>query len=191
MKIGLFKKIPGIRGLRQRWMANSVFIVVLVIMVIIFVFTLFISNYYYSAMRIGLETKAKTASDFFANYITKSYAEFYDSAYSYTESFEDRNKLELQFIDTEGRGTDLNLRNHGGQHARYLGYRRGHFEKTDRGLDREERNDRRAHHGRLLADHLFRQGCRRHALCVKVCERFDSKVLYDILIACGARNAGS
>lgn len=102
MKIKLFNKIHGIRGLRWRWMTNSVLVVLLVIVVIILTFSIFISKYYYLTMQIGLETKARTATDFFSNYITQTYAEYYDSLYRYTESFDDSSKLELQFIDTDG-----------------------------------------------------------------------------------------
>ena len=36
------------------------------------------------------------------SYITKTYAEYYQSAYKYTEKFDERDKLELQFINTRG-----------------------------------------------------------------------------------------
>ena len=75
----------------------------LTLVVVVFVFSIFIYNYYYSTVRTGLEAKAKTATDFFSNYMAESYSKYYESAYRYTESFKDSNKLELQFLDTEGR----------------------------------------------------------------------------------------
>jgi len=75
----------------------------LVLVLVFVLFSVLVASYYYSTIRTGLETKAQTSTDFFTNYITKTYAEYYDSAYRYTESFDDADKLELQFVDTEGR----------------------------------------------------------------------------------------
>ena len=68
----------------------------------IVLFSVIVSNYYYAAVRAGLESKAKTATDFFSNYVARSYAEYYNSAYKYTESFKERDQIELQFINTDG-----------------------------------------------------------------------------------------
>jgi signal transduction histidine kinase len=89
-------------GLRQRWIRNTILLVIIAVIIAAGVFTLVIRNYYYATARAGLEAKVKTATDFFSNYVAKSYAEFYDSAYRYTESFKDADKLELQFIDPDG-----------------------------------------------------------------------------------------
>lgn len=99
------KRKPSIQtsGLRWRWIRSSVLIVLVTLIVVILAFSIFIYSYYYSTVRTGLEAKAKTATDFFSNYVAKSAAEYYDSAYKYTESFEDSDKLELQFIDENGR----------------------------------------------------------------------------------------
>jgi signal transduction histidine kinase len=91
------------RGLRRRWVRGSVLIVAAALAVVIFAFSLFIHSYYYSTVSTGLESKAKTATDFFSNYVARSYAEYYDSAFRYTETFIDGDKLELQFMDTSGR----------------------------------------------------------------------------------------
>jgi signal transduction histidine kinase len=93
----------GAGGLRNRWLRGSVIIVLATLVVVIGAFAYFVYNYYYSTIRTGLEAKAKTATDFFANYVAKSYSEFYDSAYRYTETFKDGDRMELQFVDTEGR----------------------------------------------------------------------------------------
>jgi two-component system OmpR family sensor kinase len=90
-------------GLRQRWIRSSVLIVFITLIVVILTFSIFIYSYYHSTVMTGLVSKAKTATDFFANYVAKTYAEYYDSAYRYTQSFEDGDKIELQFIDEEGR----------------------------------------------------------------------------------------
>ncbi len=84
-------------------MRLSTIIVSSVLVAVLIMFTILIGNYYFSTVKSGLFSKAKTASLFFANYITNTYSEYYESAYKYAETFEDSDKLELQFIDTDGR----------------------------------------------------------------------------------------
>ncbi|MEL4106272.1 HAMP domain-containing sensor histidine kinase [Oscillospiraceae bacterium WX1] len=97
-----FFRIPT-SGLKRRWIRSSFLVILVSLLVVTAAISVFIAANYYAAVRTGLETKAKTATDFFANYVAKSYGEYYDSAYRYTESFEDADRLELQFMDAEGR----------------------------------------------------------------------------------------
>lgn len=94
--------IDFIRGLRHRWLRGTMLVVLMAVIVATCLFSVIIYNYYYSTMRTGLEAKAKTATDFFANYVGKSYAEYYNSAFRYTASFKESDKLELQFLNTDG-----------------------------------------------------------------------------------------
>lgn len=89
--------------MRHRLMKTSIAAVALILVVVLIGFSIFIYNYYYSAATSSLQSKAKTATGFFRSYVTNTYAEFYDSAYKYSESFSEADKLELQFIDTSGR----------------------------------------------------------------------------------------
>lgn len=90
-------------GLRQRWIRSGVLIVLVTLLVVILSFSLFINSNYYSTIQTGLETKAKTATDFFSNYAAKNQADYNDNARRYTEAFEDSDKIELQFLDENGR----------------------------------------------------------------------------------------
>ena len=90
------------RGLRQRWLRGTMVIVLMAVIVATCLFSIVIHNYYYSTMRTGLEAKAKTATDFFANYVGRSYAEYYNSAFRYTESFKESDRIELQFLNSDG-----------------------------------------------------------------------------------------
>ncbi len=90
-------------GMQRRWMKSTVLVIGIVLFVIVSLFAFFIHNYYTVTTLNGLKTKAQTATDFFANYISRTYAEYYDSAYRYTETFSDNDKIELQFVDTNGR----------------------------------------------------------------------------------------
>ena len=89
-------------GIQRRWMTNIVsWLVALVVLSVVVTF-LTVHGYYYSNMRSGMEAKARTASDFFSNYINLSYNEYYQSCVMLTQTFEDKNKMEMQFIGADG-----------------------------------------------------------------------------------------
>ncbi len=92
-----------IRGLRQRWLVNAVLPVVLLVMLAAGVFTIASAQYYYSSMRSGLEARARIAAETFMGYGVKSYSEYYRLASYSVESFEEKDQLELQFINANGR----------------------------------------------------------------------------------------
>ena len=50
-----------------------------------------------------MEARARAETDAFNTYGMNSYNEFYQQAYSSAENFEDRDKMELQFINSSGR----------------------------------------------------------------------------------------
>ncbi len=92
----------NIRGLRNRWLRSGILLTIAIVVLFTVVFSLGIRSYYYSAVRTGLETKAQSASTFFTGYMSRTYSQYYQSAYRYTEGFEDKDILELQFINTRG-----------------------------------------------------------------------------------------
>ena len=92
-----------IRGLRQRWILNSVGPVI-AIMVLIAVFgAVGITSMYYSSARSTLAAKASAGADYFNTYAMGSYSEYYRSATLYAASFEDADTIELQFLNRFGR----------------------------------------------------------------------------------------
>ncbi|MGM9521327.1 MAG: ATP-binding protein [Oscillospiraceae bacterium] len=92
-----------IRGLKRRWMKTTLLVILIIVVLLVAAYSVSVISNTYSTVRDGLYAKARTATDFFANYITRTYAEYYDSAYMYIANFDDANKLELQFINTNGR----------------------------------------------------------------------------------------
>jgi signal transduction histidine kinase len=92
-----------INGLKRRWMMTTLLVILVIVLLIVGMYMVSVMSNTYGAVRDGLTAKAKTASDFFANYITRTYAEYYDSAYMYIANFSDAGKLELQFVNTSGR----------------------------------------------------------------------------------------
>lgn len=97
---------PGglhIRGLRQRWLVNAVLPVFALVTLAVIIYVLSSAQYYYGNMRTGLETRARAAADTFTNYGIKSYSEYYRLATYSAETFEEKDSIELQFINTNGR----------------------------------------------------------------------------------------
>ena len=92
-----------IRGLRQRWLVNAVLPVFALVTLAVIIYVLSSAQYYYGNMRTGLETRARAAADTFTSYDIKSYSEYYRLATYSAETFEEKDSIELQFINTNGR----------------------------------------------------------------------------------------
>ena len=92
-----------IRGLRQRWLINAVLPVFLLVAMVIAVFIVSTAQTYYANMRTGLESRARVAADTFENYGIKNYNEYYRLATYSAETFDEKDSIELQFINTNGR----------------------------------------------------------------------------------------
>ncbi len=88
------------RGIRRRWMVNSVGVVLSFVVLAIIAASVGLSNYYYSSMRTGMEARVKEACDFFSSYASTE-DEYLEMANYYITGFDDRDRLELQFIDTD------------------------------------------------------------------------------------------
>ena len=91
------------KGLRRRWLINTVAVVCMLGLVCVLAVTASFAAYYYSAMESDMRYRARSTTDFFADYLNQNYNEYYQSCITYAETFEDRNFIELQFINAEGK----------------------------------------------------------------------------------------
>jgi signal transduction histidine kinase len=91
-----------VSGIRARWLLNNLGFLVLLVLVAAVLSFLAIGNYYYSCMRTGLEAQLKTTTDFFENYVSASTEEFYGSIHGLTQTFEEKDRLELEFLSEDG-----------------------------------------------------------------------------------------
>jgi len=90
-------------SITRRWMINSIGVVLLVLVAAVVIFAFAIANYHYGNMRASLTQRAQSDARFFNSYLNSSYSDYYTSARRYAEEFVDKNKLELQFLNTSGR----------------------------------------------------------------------------------------
>ena len=89
------------RGLQKRWLRNTLSLVLALVLVCITVLSVMVAAYYYSSMEAGMESKARASTSFFENYIGQSYN--YRSCAKFAQTFESKNVMELQFINTNNR----------------------------------------------------------------------------------------
>ena len=88
-----------IRGIRRRWLINSVGVVLLVLVLALGSFSAAIWSYYYSSTINDLKRRAESTAGGFASYTRSQY---WTNAQNAVQRFEEKTKLELQFLDTSG-----------------------------------------------------------------------------------------
>lgn len=96
------KTMKKISSLTRRWILNTVSVVCAMGMVCVLIITMVFAAYYYTNLQSDMRRRAEEASSFFTDYLNGNYSEYYQSCITYTQTFEERNSLELQFIDAEG-----------------------------------------------------------------------------------------
>ena len=102
---GLWAGRPRLKlssGIQRRWIINNLSLLLLSIFLFFCAFIAALVGYYYANIQSGLEAKAKATSDFFESYISLSYNDYYRSVYQYAQNFEEKNTLEMQFLNRSG-----------------------------------------------------------------------------------------
>lgn len=90
-------------GLRRRWLLNTVSVVCVLGLLCVLVVTAVFASSYYSSMESDLRYRAKNTTSFFADYLNQSYNQFYQSCIIYAQTFDEKNNIELQFINAQGK----------------------------------------------------------------------------------------
>ena len=89
-------------GLRRRWLINTAGVVFILGVVCVLAVTATFAAYYYTNMESDMHNRAASTTEFFADYINQNYNEFYQSCITYAQTFENRDNIELQFINVDG-----------------------------------------------------------------------------------------
>ena len=92
-----------VKGLQKRWLRNTLSLVLALVFLCVAALSVTVATYYYSNMRAGMEAKARTSTSFFETYIGKSYHEYYSSCAKFAQTFDSKDVMELQFINTNDR----------------------------------------------------------------------------------------
>lgn len=96
------KLLLKVTGLRRRWLINTLCVVLPLAIVCVFAVTASFAAYYYSGMESDLRYRARTTTDFFAENMNVDYNAYYKFCVKYAQTYEDRNSIELQFINARG-----------------------------------------------------------------------------------------
>ena len=88
-----------IRGIRKRWLVNSMAVVLALLIGVIITFSAAMWSYYYSNMNSGLTIRAENMARGFGRYTS---SEFRAAAQAAADGFEEKSSLELQFLDVTG-----------------------------------------------------------------------------------------
>lgn len=89
-------------GLQKRWLLNTASVVLALGLVCVLVITASFAAYYYSGMQTDMENRATATIEFFSNNLNQTYEEYYQSCVTYAQTYEGKDKIELQFIDSQG-----------------------------------------------------------------------------------------
>ncbi len=92
-----------IKGLRRRWLINTVGFICALGLVCVLLVTAGFSFYFYSSMESDLRYRVETTTEFLSANQNRAYDEFYQSCITYAQSFSERSELELQFADPQGK----------------------------------------------------------------------------------------
>ena len=88
-----------IRGIRRRWLLNSVGVVALILALALGTFGASLWNYYYNDTRDDLVRKASSTANGFRLY---TYTDYRTAAQQTVNNYEEKSRLELQFLDPSG-----------------------------------------------------------------------------------------
>ncbi len=88
------------QSIRRRWIANSLAVVFFIVLLGVSAFSIAMSNFYYSTISSGLEARASMATSSFRNFTE---TEYNSRARTYVAEFEEKGRLEIQFLNAGGR----------------------------------------------------------------------------------------
>lgn len=94
--------MPKVKGLRRRWLLNTAGAVCALGLACVLVITMVFAAYYYSTMESDLRLQAETTCEFLSSNPAGDVNTYYQSCITYVETFDQRNNLELQFLDLNG-----------------------------------------------------------------------------------------
>ena len=96
----LIKHKKGFRGIRKRWMVNSISVVLFIVLLAVSAFSAAMGSYYYSTLSESLSQKAENAVQSF-NYFSSG-SSYYEYARSMVSGDPSGDKLEVEYLDSSG-----------------------------------------------------------------------------------------
>lgn len=92
---------PG--GIKGRWVINSLSFVLAILATLVIVVGAGSASYYYTSVRDNLVSRSSSSATFFNKYLNSNYESFYTGAEKFVTEFDQKEKMEVQVIDSFGR----------------------------------------------------------------------------------------
>ncbi|MCD8355455.1 MAG: HAMP domain-containing histidine kinase [Clostridia bacterium] len=89
-------------GLKGRWTMNFMTIITAALAIATIIITMVSASYYYNDIRQNLMTRAAQSAGFINRFLNSSYEQFLSAGESFVTSFEDKDKLEIQIVSSNG-----------------------------------------------------------------------------------------
>ena len=96
------KEKRKVGGLRRRWLINTIGVIFALGLVCVSAVTASYAAYYYGNMQYDLEKRAVSSTSYFAENTKQDYEDFYRACILYARTYEARDRIEVQFIDSSG-----------------------------------------------------------------------------------------
>lgn len=90
------------RSLQRQWLRNTLIVVLTVGLLCVAIVTVAYGFYHYKTVEWAMKDRAESVASFFSDPETMGYESYWDQCARYAQSYEDRDGVVLQFIDTQG-----------------------------------------------------------------------------------------
>ena len=90
-------------GIQRRWLRNILSLIAAGVVVAVSAFAVVNGASCYSTLRAGLESNAYTVRAFLDNSLDLNYSEYYSNCVALAETYENKNLIELQFVEKSGK----------------------------------------------------------------------------------------
>jgi signal transduction histidine kinase len=93
----------GKKSIAHRWIANSLGIILLIVVILIATLSFVVQGYVYNGIQSALNGRSDELTNVFSSYGRKSPSEFVDAARGYVEDFPNKESMELMVISQSGK----------------------------------------------------------------------------------------
>ncbi|GHU81713.1 sensor histidine kinase [Clostridia bacterium] len=93
------------KDITHRWLFNTLGVILLVVVLLVFSLSLMLQSYYYNGIQQTLNGRVDELANFFSNYTSNGASEFDKVSRNYIENFPDKELIELMIIDSQGKAT--------------------------------------------------------------------------------------
>ena len=92
-----------IKGITKSWFFNVFGIIFIFLVAFEIIFSIIMTTYYYDSVRQRVKTTATVTAQFFNKYSKNQSSEFYSAAIKLADDFTEKDKMELQIVDIDGK----------------------------------------------------------------------------------------